>query len=252
MLLRRQPSHVSDEPLPAGRELTAQGLVAQPGTEPHGVDTPRPQAYPGHAVFGEVAQGGGGGGEGAVRGAVHGAHAAPGGALAGAQIGAGVAGQVGLVDGHGRESEPGGHGHAPHPEDERTREVDEFGAVPGERGGEPSAGQGYADLRIAGQGEGGDAHHGAGCSGVRGIVGGVRGIVGGGGRRPGRGRGDDEGLVAAGDEVSCGLQGAVGHTVDVGREGLGDDDDTHNRVVAPPGVTLPTWIFRPGERPVSV
>ena len=70
--------------------------------------------------------------------------------------------------------------------------------------------------------------------------------------RPSPGRGDDERMVAAGGEVPGGLEGAVGHAVHIGREGFGDDDDTHTGVVAVLGVAVSTWIFPPGERPMSV
>lgn len=140
------------------------------------------------------------------------------------------------MDGHGGQPQPGGDRHAAHPEDERAGQVDEFGAVPGERGGEPPAGKGHADLRVAGQGQRGNPDHGAGVVGGRGA---------GGCRRPGGG--DDERPVATGGEVPGGLQGAVGHAVDVGREGFGDDDDTHTGVVTAWGVSLPTWICPPGE-----
>ncbi|GGT47137.1 hypothetical protein GCM10014713_46460 [Streptomyces purpureus] len=113
----------------------------------------------------------------------------------------------------------------------------EVGAVVGDGGSHPPAGQGDAHLRIAGQRQGGDPHHRAGR---------VRVVPG------GYGRGYDERFMAAGGEVPCGLQGAVRHTVDVGGKGFGDDDDTHTGVVVAPGVARPTWIFPPVERPMSV
>ena len=59
--------------------------------------------------------------------------------------------------------------------------------------------------------------------------------------------------MAARGEVPGGLQGAVGHAVDIGREGLGDDDDTHIRVVVAAGRgPCQRGSFRRGERPVSV
>lgn len=153
--------------------------------------------------------------------------------------------------------------------------MDEFGPVGGEGGHQPTARKRHPDLGVAGQGQGGDAHHGAGRVRFE-DVGGAgsarvrgrgslrpRGVAVGGwpprsaggpgrGRRAGRGRGYDERFVATRGKVPGGLHGAVGHAVDIGREGFGDDDDTHTRVVVAPDVTGPTWIFPPGERPVSV
>ncbi len=186
----------------------------------------------------QVAQGGGGRGEGAVGGAVHGAEAAPGGAPARPHVRARVAGEVGLVDGDGGDAEAGGGRHPAHAEDERPGEVDEVGAVRGDGRGDPAAGQGDPYLRIAGQGQGGHPDDGAGGVGVRGRV--------------GDGGGDDERGVAPPDEVARGLQGAVRHTVDVGREGFGDDDDTHTGVVVAPGVSPSKSIWTGRERPVSV
>ncbi|WP_232837597.1 hypothetical protein [Streptomyces atratus] len=60
MFLRGEPPDVPDDPLPARGETAAQRLVPQPGPKPSGVDAAWPQPYPGHAVFGEVADGGGG------------------------------------------------------------------------------------------------------------------------------------------------------------------------------------------------
>ncbi|BFO19787.1 hypothetical protein SHKM778_61750 [Streptomyces sp. KM77-8] len=58
--------------------------------------------------------------------------------------------------------------------------------------------------------------------------------------------------MAARDEVPGGLERAVGHAVHIGGKGLGDDDDTHTRVVAAPDVATSTWIFPGGERAMSV
>jgi hypothetical protein len=73
------------------------------------------------------------------------------------------------------------------------------------------------------------------------------GLVSGGG-----GRGDDEGGVTAVDEVSGGLERAVGHAVHVGGKGFGHDDDTHTGVVAVLDVASSTWIFPDEERSMSV
>ncbi|GGI99700.1 hypothetical protein GCM10010121_007460 [Streptomyces brasiliensis] len=54
------------------------------------------------------------------------------------------------------------------------------------------------------------------------------------------------------DEVSGGLERAVGHAVHIGGKGFGHDDDTHTRVLAALDVAASTWIFPYGERPVSV
>lgn len=109
-----------------------------------------------------------------------GPYPAPGGGLAGAHVGAGVSAQVGLVDGDGGDAEPGGGRHAPDAEDERAGQVDQIGTVLGDGRGDASAGEGDADLGVAGEREGGDTHDGAGRFGVR------PGPRGGGG-------GDDEG-----------------------------------------------------------
>lgn len=68
----------------------------------------------------------------------------------------------------------------------------------------------------------------------------------------GGGRGDDDGGVTAIDEVSGGLERAVGHAVHVGGKGFGHDDDTHTGVVAVLDVAASTWIFPNRERPMSV
>lgn len=64
--------------------------------------------------------------------------------------------------------------------------------------------------------------------------------------RAGGGRGDDERFVAAADEMPGRPEGAVGHAVDIGREGFGDDG-TQIRMAATPGVTGPTSILPPGN-----
>ncbi|GGQ91452.1 hypothetical protein GCM10010195_54250 [Kitasatospora griseola] len=50
------------------------------------------------------------------------------------------------------------------------------------------------------------------------------------------------------DEVFGGPQHAVGHAVDLGREGFGDDGDSHANVLAKPGMRPDKGIFRAGER----
>lgn len=67
-----------------------------------------------------------------------------------------------------------------------------------------------------------------------------------------RGGCDDEGSVTAIDQVSGGLERAVGHAVHIGGKGFGHDDDTHTRVVAGLDVAASTWIFPNRERPMSV
>jgi hypothetical protein len=105
--------------------------------------------------------------------------------------------------------------------------------------GEASAGEGDADLGVARERKGGDMDDGAGHGRVR--------LVARGGSR-----GDDEGSVTAIDEVSGGLERAVGHAVHIGGKGFGHDDDTHTRVLAALDVAASTWIFPDGERSVSV
>ncbi|GGW55937.1 hypothetical protein GCM10010320_40860 [Streptomyces caelestis] len=117
--------------------------------------------------------------------------------------------------------------------------MDDIGTVLDEGGGQAAAGEGDADLGVAGEREGGDVDDGARRVGV--------GFV------PGRGgRGDDDGGVTAIDEVPGGLERAVGHAVHIGGKGFGHDDDTHTRVVAVPDVAASTWIFPAEERPMSV
>jgi hypothetical protein len=117
--------------------------------------------------------------------------------------------------------------------------VDHIGTVLDEGGGQAAAGEGDADLGVAGEREGGDVDDGARRRAV--------GLV------PGRGsRGDDDGGVTAIDEVPGGLERAVGHAVHVGGKGFGHDDDTHTGVVAVPDVAASTWIFPDEERPMSV
>ncbi|MBX9398891.1 hypothetical protein K4749_36250 [Streptomyces sp. TRM72054] len=54
------------------------------------------------------------------------------------------------------------------------------------------------------------------------------------------------------DEVSGGLERAVGHAVHIGGKGFGHDDDTHRAVVATLDVAASTSIFPNGERSMSV
>jgi hypothetical protein len=117
--------------------------------------------------------------------------------------------------------------------------VDDVGPVVDDRRGEASAGEGDADLGVAGEREGGDVDDGAGRRSVRPVS------------RHG-GRGDDDGGVTAIYEVPGGLERAVGHAVHVGGKGFGHDDDTHTGVVAVPDVNASKWIFPNDERRVSV
>ncbi|MFK4541705.1 allophanate hydrolase subunit 1 [Streptomyces tendae] len=197
---------------------------------------PRPQPDPGHTVRLEVPQGRAGRGEGEVGRGVHGAVAPPGGRLARPRVRTRVAGEVGLVAGHGRDAEPGGGGHATDAEDEGPRQVDEVGAVLGDRGRDPPTGQGDADLRVAGEREGGDPDDAARSVRVP--------LVGGGG-----GRRDDDAVVTAVHEVPGGLERAVGDAVDIGGKGFGHDDDSHTGVVAGLDVLASTSIFRPRKVP---
>ncbi|MEW2302949.1 hypothetical protein AB0958_23735 [Streptomyces sp. NPDC006655] len=54
------------------------------------------------------------------------------------------------------------------------------------------------------------------------------------------------------DEVSGGLERAVGHAVHIGGKGFGHDDDTHTGVVAVLDVAASKWIFPDVKRPMSV
>ncbi|MBT1095884.1 hypothetical protein ACF063_40015 [Streptomyces chartreusis] len=54
------------------------------------------------------------------------------------------------------------------------------------------------------------------------------------------------------DEVSGGLERAVGHAVHIGGKGFGHDDDTHTGVVAVLDVAASKWIFPNDKRPMSV
>ncbi|MER7180524.1 hypothetical protein ABT404_13770 [Streptomyces hyaluromycini] len=54
------------------------------------------------------------------------------------------------------------------------------------------------------------------------------------------------------DEVSGGLERAVGHAVHIGGKGFGHDDDTHTGVVAALDVAASKWIFPIVKRPMSV
>ncbi len=239
VLLGGEPAHVADDQFAVRGEFAAQRLVTVLWPETYGVHATRPQPDPGHTVRLQVTEGGAGGGQGAVGGGVHGADPPPGGRFAGAHVGAGVSGQVGLVDGDGRDAQPGGGGHAADAEDEGAGEVHQVGAVRKERRGEPSAGEGDPDLGVAGEREGGDPDDRA--RGVR-----VRSAAGSGGG------GDDERMVTAIYEVPGGLERAVGHAVHIGGKGFGHDDDTHTGVVAAQDVAASTSIFPPGERPMSV
>jgi hypothetical protein len=189
----------------------------------------------------QIVQGRAGRGEGAVGGGVHGADAPPGGGLARTHVRTGISGEVGLVDGHGGDTEPSGGGHAADAEDEGAGQVDDVGTVLGDRRGHAPAGEGDADLGVAREREGGDSDDGARREGVHAGLGAGRG-----------GRRDDEREVTAIYEVPGGLERAVGHAVHVGGKGFGHDDDTHTAVVAAPDVVTSTWIFPGGERPMSV
>jgi hypothetical protein len=59
--------------------------------------------------------------------------------------------EVGLVHGDGGDAEPGGGRHAADAEDEGAGQVDDVGAVFGDRGGDASAGEGDPDLGVAGE-----------------------------------------------------------------------------------------------------
>lgn len=166
LLLGGEAADVADDELAVRGEFAAQRLVPQFGAEAGGVHAPRPQPHPGHTVCLQVVQGRAGRGEGEVGGRVDGADAPPGRGLTGAHVGAGVSGQVGLVDGHGGDAEPGGGGHAADAEDEGAGEVDDVGTVLDDRGGHPAAGQGDADLGVAGEREGGDTDDGARRQGI--------------------------------------------------------------------------------------
>ncbi len=142
------------------------------------------------------------------------------------------------MDGHGGEPEPCGGGHAPDAEDEGACQVDEVGAVFGDRGGDAPAGQGDADLRVAGEREGGDPDDGARSGRVRLVAGGGDG-----------GGCDDDAVVTAADEVPGGLERAVGDTVHIG----GKDSVT---MTTPTPVLSPDWTcsrqsrsFRPRNVP---
>ncbi|MEV5957634.1 hypothetical protein AB0M11_28350 [Streptomyces sp. NPDC051987] len=58
--------------------------------------------------------------------------------------------------------------------------------------------------------------------------------------------------MTAVDEVSGGLERAVGHAVHIGGKGFGHDDDTHTGVVAVLDVAASKWIFPAVKRPMSV
>jgi hypothetical protein len=58
--------------------------------------------------------------------------------------------------------------------------------------------------------------------------------------------------VTAVDEVSGGLERAVGYAVHIGGKGFGHDDDTHTGVLAGLDVAASKWIFPNEERPMSV
>jgi hypothetical protein len=117
--------------------------------------------------------------------------------------------------------------------------VHDVGAVLDERRGQAPAGEGDADLGVAGEREGGDVDDRARRESA--------GLLSGSGSRC-----DDEGSVTAIDEVSGGLERAVGHAVHIGGKGFGHDDDTHRGVVAVPDVAASTSIFPAGERSMSV
>lgn len=97
----------------------------------------------------QVVQGRAGRGERPVGGGVHGAYAPPRGGLTRTDVRTGVSGEVGLVDGHGGDAEPGGGRHAADAENEGAGQVDDVGAVFGDRRGDASAGEGDADLGVA-------------------------------------------------------------------------------------------------------
>ncbi len=238
VLLRGEPADIADQYLPLRGEFPAQRLVAVGGVEARGVHAARPQVHARDAMRLQVAPGRAGRGERAVGGRVHGTDAAPRGALPAAHIGTGVPCQVGLEDGDRGDVLPGGCGHAAHPEDERAGEVDEFGSVRGDRRRGPAAGKRHPHLRVAGQRHRRHPDDGAGFVAPRGLV--------------RAGRRDHQRLVASADQVFGRAQRAVGHSVDVGREGLRDDRYSHRDVVGSPGVVRATWIFPPGERVVSV
>ena len=76
-----------------------------------------------------------------------------------ARYDAGVGGHVGLVDGHRGQAFPAGGGDGGRAEDERAREVDQFGAVAGQRGVQLPDRQADPEAAVTGQRHGGQPHH---------------------------------------------------------------------------------------------
>jgi hypothetical protein len=121
----------------------------------------------------------------------------------------GVAGDVGLVHRDRRRVVDRGT------EDERAGQVDQIGAVAGQRGPEAPAGQADAETAVAGHRHRADPDYRARERPVRA------------GRAGGRRRRDDQRLMAARHKMFRDPEGAVRHPVHIGREGLRDDHYPH-------------------------
>ena len=154
-------------------------------------------------------------GEGTVGGVVDAAQPPPRGGLArpARPVDAGVGGHVGLVDGHRGQAFAAGGGDGGPAEDKGAREVDQVGAVTGQRGVQVPDRQADPEAAVTGQRHGGQPHHRprerVGPSGPAGRV-------------PGRRRGDDHRLVPAQGQVLGHPQRAMRDTVHIGREGFGN------------------------------
>ena len=189
-LLGGEPPDVPHEQLAAGGKLMPQPRAAPGRVEPLGVHPTAPQPHPLHAVLAQARGAGRGRGEGAVGGVVDAAQPPPRGGLAqrARPVHAGVGGHVGLVDGHRGQVLPAGGGDGGRAEDKGAREVDQLGAVTGQRGVQVPHWQADPEAAVTGQRHGGQPHHRprerAGAPGSAGRV-------------PGRRGGDDHRLVPA-------------------------------------------------------
>ncbi len=219
LLLGRQPADVPDQRLAVRRELGVERLVALRGLEEHLVDPARPAGDCADAEPVELVDAGRRRGQRAVDPEVdpagqrlHGAGAA------GDAVAVGEPDQVGLVDRDGRDAERAGRLRGLVAERGRRGDVHDVGPEPLHRGAEPAPGlQADPELGVERQ---------ARTAGVGDREAGVR-------RRAGRR--DQLGVVALGREVLEHPAHGVGDAVDLGQEGLGDDQHAQPRRGGRPG-----------------
>ena len=243
LLLVRQPPHEAHELLAVRGELGAQRLVPLGGMESAGVDAAAPQVHASHPLAVQLPDGERRRRERQRGHVVQARHVAPQDVLQprGAVPGR-VAGDLGLVDGHGGDAELLGRLHRAPAQHEGGGDVHHVRGEVGEHAAQPAhrAG-GHPHGGVPGQGHGGQGAHGEALDLAGGLTG-ARALGPPGGPRGGRG--DHHRLVAPFPQVPQHLEDGVGDPVHVGQERFGDHDDTHVADAKDPGP-------RPGHPPTT-